>query len=216
LNNLIVDGSAEEREEILQQFRHVVGPILILVSPLSTSALSRMLDLPREVIDGSLDMLHSVLDVPPSADEPVRLLYLSFRDFVFKKSPGNTFWVDEKQAHVAMAISCLRVMGSLRQDICQLRAPGTHRSAIHPRKIDDCLPPEVQYACLYWVSHMQDAGNFTGDCEEVLTFLRYHFLHWVEASSLMGRTWEILPRIKTLQSLYKVREMLQDMRDVVC
>lgn len=62
---------------------------------------------------------------------------------------------------------------------------------------------------------MQGACNFTVDLEEVLAFVRDHFLHWVEALSLMGRAWDIHPRIKTLQSLYKVVEMLQDMTDVV-
>src|SRR5688572_11858643 len=118
---MVANKSAEQREEILQQFRHIVGSIIILACPLSTAALARMLDPPRDDIDGRLDMLHSVLSVPSSVNEPVRLLYLSFRDFLLKKAAENAFWVDEAQTHRAMASNCLRVMGCLRRDICQLK-----------------------------------------------------------------------------------------------
>ncbi|KAK3175410.1 hypothetical protein K4F52_010288 [Lecanicillium sp. MT-2017a] len=99
LNNLIVDSSAEQHVEILQRFRYIIGSVIILASPLSTTALARMLDLPRDEIDSKLDVLHSVLSVPSSPHKPVRLLHQSFRDFLLKKTEENAFWVDEAQAH---------------------------------------------------------------------------------------------------------------------
>ncbi|KAH7188005.1 hypothetical protein DER44DRAFT_816379 [Fusarium oxysporum] len=210
LDNLIVDASVEQRAEILEQFRYVVGSIIVLANPLSTSALALLLDRPRDDIDGSLDMLHSIFHVPSSVYEPVRLLHLSFRDFLLRKTAENAFWVDEEQTHRAMASNCLRVMECLREDICELKAPGTLRSAVNLQKIHTHLAPEVRYACQYWVYHMQGAGNHDDDCHRVYDFLKRHFLHWIEALSLIGRARETLHLIKKLQSLHKLSDFLDD------
>ena len=204
LNNMVANKSTEQREEIIQQFRHIVGSIIILASPLPTTALATMLELTQDDIDGRLDVLHSVLSVPSSLHEPVTLLHLSFRDFLVNRTAENAFWVDEAQTHKAMASNCLRVMDCLRQDICQLGAPGTHRSSIDQQTINAYLPPEVQYACLYWVYHIQGAGRHDGDSERVYGFLKRYFLNWIEALSLIDRVGESLRLIKTLQSVYKV------------
>lgn len=215
LDSLIVDTSTEQREEILGQFRRIVGSIIILASPLSTPALARILDIPQDEIDGRLDMLHSVLSVPSSAKEPVRLLHLSFRDFLLKKAAENAFWVDEAQTHRTMASNCLRVMGCLRQDICQLKAPGTPRSAIDPQKINIYIPPELQYACRYWVYHIQGAGSQDGNYERVDGFLKRYFIHWLEVLSLIGRARESLRLIKTLQSVFKVCYNIRHDKDTI-
>ncbi|KAH6876845.1 hypothetical protein B0T10DRAFT_448143, partial [Thelonectria olida] len=88
----------------------------------------------------------------------------------------------------------------LRTNICDVNAPGTNRSTINPQKVDACLPPEVQYACLYWVYHIQHARDRVSDGGPVREFLTRHFLHWMEALSLMGRASESLGIIKTLES----------------
>lgn len=216
LDNLIVDASAEQYAETLRQFRYIVGSIVVLASPLSTTALARMLDLPRDDIDGKLDMLNSVLSVPSSPHEPVRLLHLSFRDFLLQTTAANEFWVDEAQTHKAMASNCLRVMDCLREDICQLGAPGTHRLSVDPQKTKTFLPPELQYACLYWVYHMQGAGSHDGESERVYSFLKRCFLHWMEVLSLIGRARESLRLVKTLQSVYKVSYNLRYYKDTIC
>ncbi|KAL3962997.1 hypothetical protein ACCO45_004520 [Purpureocillium lilacinum] len=144
LNSMIAGVLAGQQQEVVQEFRTIVGAIVVLGRPLSTPGLARILDIPRDDVEGRLDMLHSVLSIPSSPENPVRLLHLSFRDFLLdpKQQAGHQFCIDEKQAHQAMAANCLRVMGCLRQDICDIKAPGTPRSVIDQRKIEACLPQE--------------------------------------------------------------------------
>ena len=47
--------------------------------------------------------------------------------------------------------------------------------------------------------------NRVRDDDQVYDFLTRHFLHWIEALSLMGRGSEIIDIIKTLQTLVEVR-----------
>jgi hypothetical protein len=72
------------------------------------------------------------------------------------------------------------------------------------------LPVEVQYACRYWVEHLEhlrppQRGD-VGLCDdgEVHRFLQKHLLHWLEALSLMGKMPEGVLMIKALQSMLTV------------
>ncbi|KAM6508444.1 hypothetical protein FALCPG4_018299 [Fusarium falciforme] len=227
LNKLILGLSNKQRDNVLERFREIVGSIVVLASPLSIYALGRILDMSKATIDGQLDMLHSVLSVPSSVEPPVRLLHLSFRDFLLdsEKEGKNLFWVDEKQAHDRMATNCIRVMNSfLGTDVCSIAKPGTNRFFINPDVINSRLPAEVQYACLYWGYYIEQAkmvsdGNGDDDDEnddKVYGFFCHHFLHWVEALSLSGSVSESLSIMKALQFLpspkrsIRLAEFLED------
>lgn len=132
LDQQIAGLTQREASDVIQEFRAVVGSIVILAVPLSTSALGRILDLPRALIETRLDLLHSVLNVPSGSESPVRLLHLSFRDFLLdpSKEGENQFWVNEQRHHTFLVTRCIRTMDCLRQDICDLQAPGTLRAEI--------------------------------------------------------------------------------------
>lgn len=207
LANLIDGLDGEDEEFTLRQFRDIVGPIVILESPLSTSALARILQVSKDAVYSQLDMLHSVLSIPMSPESPVRLLHLSFREFLVdpEKREKNPFWVDERDTHKKMAINCLRVMNEhLRTDICRLGKPGKRRLSITVQATDSCMPPELQYSCLYWVYHIQQASQLLDDSSEVYEFLLSHILYWLEALGLMGRASEGLKILKALPSVLNV------------
>ncbi|KAH7117495.1 hypothetical protein EDB81DRAFT_590708, partial [Dactylonectria macrodidyma] len=78
LNRLVNGLSTKRQNEVIERFRGIVGPIVILASPLSTVAPGEILGVPKDAIDDQLDLLHSVLSIPSSDQLPVRLLHLSF------------------------------------------------------------------------------------------------------------------------------------------
>jgi hypothetical protein len=197
--------SKSSESRIILEFRRVVGTIINLFDPLSTSALSRLLDIDQDIIDSKLDLLHSVLDVPPSPDAPIRMLHLSFRDYLLSpETKEHKFWIDEKASARNLAKDCLRVMETLQPDICHLKMPGTPRSTLKPEFINACIPPEVQYACLYWVNHQVVARFGPKDATRILTFLKQHLLHWVEAMSLLGRAFQITKLMRELLSVIPI------------
>ena len=206
LNNQVIGLSVKYCKKVLKQFCKIVRCIVILASPLLTTALARLLSMPRDEINGRLVLLHSVLSVPISGEAPVRLLHLSFRDFLVDPDKrGIPFWIDEKQTHMNLAASCLQVLSYLKQDVCGIGAPGLPRTALSAENINTCLPPEVQYACLYWVHHLEKGGTYIADNSDAYGFLKCHFLHWMEALAIIGRAVESLGLIQTLQSRLKVR-----------
>ena len=138
------------------------------------------------------------------AGRPLRLHHPSFRDFLLDKNRcgDSDFWVEEKQAHQMLADSCIQLMStSLKKDICGVHSPGWLATDVESSRLEQCLPPEVQYACLYWVQHLQKSGTQLYDNDQVHQFLKVHLLHWLEALGWMRRVSEGILAISSLESI---------------
>ncbi|KAK4652665.1 NACHT and WD40-domain containing NOD-like receptor 5 [Podospora pseudocomata] len=209
LDRLLV-GSEVSKRSLLDEFRMVVGPIVLLAEPLPICSLARLLDIQEKVVIRRLEPLHSVLSVPVSPTSPVRMFHLSFHDFLVdpNKQGTNPFWIDRGATHEKIAIRCLELLsGSLKKDICDLRMPGTARADIESSVIDSHLPSDVRYACLYWVYHVQQSSSRISDNHQVYTFLERHFLHWLEALSLLGKLCTSIGMIRDLQGLLSFHDL---------
>ncbi|PCD20317.1 hypothetical protein AU210_016184 [Fusarium oxysporum f. sp. radicis-cucumerinum] len=205
LHSLITDIAENDKTQIVKDFKIIVGSIVMLANPLSVWALSQLLEVDPDVVDSRLDTLHSVLSIPPTRKAPVRLLHLSFRDYLLANE--SEFHVDEVYTHQTLVKHCLRVMrGGLRENICSLSFPGTRRPTIGNSELDEHIPPQLQYACLNWAYHHMEGGPKSNDNNEVHDFLTIHFLHWMEALSLMGRVKECLDLLRSLARWLKRQE----------
>jgi hypothetical protein len=96
------------------------------------------------------------------------------------------------------------ISNRLKRDICGLHNPSTFMTDVGSERIEQFLPPEVQYACLYWVQHLQKSGAQLHDDDQVHQFLREHLLHWLEVLSLTGKTSEGVFAIISLESVIPV------------
>ena len=203
-NCVLPSYMAQEREILYGMLRHLLGSIVALFSPLSASSLSRLLNITKQKTEQTLKDLHAILDIPKDESHPLRLHHPSFRDFLLDKGRcgDSNFWVDEKQAHQTMADSCIgRMSTSLKQDICDLNIPGILVTDVENSRVEQYLPPEVQYACLYWVQHLQKSGTRLHDNDRVHQFLQEHLLHWLEALSWMRKVSKGIHAITSLQSM---------------
>lgn len=212
LRNSVHDGYLEEeKQDLYLLLRQVLGAIVAMSSPLSVRSLYRLLDLPKGAIEEVLASLHAILDIPKDPGQPLRLHHPSFRDFLADKMRCNdlNFWVDETQAHRALAESCMRLMtASLKQDICEVGTPSVLLTDIAVGRVEQCIPPEVQYACLYWIQHLRKSGSQLYDNDETHQFLQAHLLHWLEALSWMRKVSEGIRAIAALESMTVVSQLL--------
>ncbi|KAF7514113.1 hypothetical protein GJ744_004438 [Endocarpon pusillum] len=205
LDQLFDEEDTENKESWISEFRAIVGSIVVLESPLSICSLATLLEIPKEDVSCRLDSLHSVLSIPKNEDAPIRLLHLSFREFLIdtQKRGKSPFWVDERDTHRKLASQCLQLMTStkgLRRNMCDLM-PGSLRSKIDEGIIANSLPSELQYACRYWVHHLEQSQHRITDGDSINLFLQEHFFHWLEAMSLIGETKKCIHLIQKLQAL---------------
>jgi len=193
-----------DKPQLFQIFRQVVGAIVILFEPLSTTALAKLLEVEKEIASRRIRHLRSILDVKENQESPIRLLHPSFRDFLLdeQRCSDSHFWVNQREAHGEQARNCLRLMSCcLRRNICGLPTPGTLTTEVESGKVDQHLPAHVQYACQYWTDHLRLSSISLIYEGHVLTFFQRHFLHWLEALSLMRKISDAVSMISDLQSI---------------
>lgn len=76
--------------------------------------------------------------------------------------------------------------------------------------VDQCLPSHVQYACRYWVEHLQQSDIELCDNGQVHKFLEEHFLYWLEALSLIRKMSDGVVMMRTLESILTVSDSIND------
>lgn len=197
LRRFLNNETDKQKNQLIQEFREVVGAIVILESPLSITSLSSLLGLSEKLIILRLNPLHSVLCVPRDESTPVRLFHLSFRDFLLHEK--SEFWVDEEDMHQRLTTRCFLMCDNLRRNICRLLSHGTLRAEIDHRIIDKVISPELRYSCRYWAHHLLRSKDINSVLHDAISFLQKHFLHWVEAMSILSLVSEILGIIDRLQ-----------------
>lgn len=114
LNRIINNQNGKRRIQLIQEFREVVGTILMLESPLSMASLSSLIGVSERMIELRLNSLHSVIRIPEDKTKPMRPFHLSFRDFLLdlETRKKTELWIDEKEIHQRLATQCLSVCDS--------------------------------------------------------------------------------------------------------
>jgi len=202
------------QEQYILQFKRVVGCIILVYNPLSTSALASLLTIEAGQVGRVLRPLHSVLNVPRTADGktdrmlPITLFHLSFRDFIIDPDlkHESMFWIEPNERHSALGMYCIDLLesGVLRENLCGVENLGVQRSKVARSKVGDSLPEVVAYACSYWAQHIVESGELLNDDDRVRRFLESHFLHWIEALSWLGKASEVVSILDALQAVADV------------
>ena len=199
------DYSEKIKLQLSERFRLIIGSIAVLSDSLSAAALAKLLDVSLEKdVNLTLGRLRSVL----SGGSRIRLLHTSFRDFLLdqRRCSDPQFQVNEKKIHADLANRCLKLLYHLEKDMCDLQLPGTLASEVQKSKVEEDISLDLQYACRYWVDHLKRSDICLHDNGNVHSFLQKHFLHWLEALSLMGKTSEGVLAITSLESIVMVSE----------
>ncbi|KAF3311740.1 hypothetical protein TWF173_008017 [Orbilia oligospora] len=215
--------------QFCEDFRKVVGTIVTIADPLSTRSLAYLLGITGDEVNSTLRHLYSVLNVPSesNSNQPVRLLHLSFREFLIDPEKGtkagieerskdrkndieSKFWyyIDERQTHNMIMARCIRLLSDndkgLKENICLMEYPGMSRRELTKSTIKERIPEGSQYACRYWVHHLEQSGDYKHDevRNRIYEFLRQYFLEWLETLSLIGQMSECINLINTLRRLF--------------
>ncbi|RPA77251.1 hypothetical protein BJ508DRAFT_330350 [Ascobolus immersus RN42] len=206
------------RDDLEHNLKRIVGGIVTMLKPLSPKSLAELLDI-QAFFDIRLALMNlssivqiSQRDSDDDDDGCIRLLHLSFREFVLDEDRcrRDTFGVDERLAHGSLAEQCLTYMSKfLKEDMCGLGVPGFYRKDIEEQTIAGTFSPTFRYAVSYWGQHLQRSHMQLEDNDQTHTFLRAHYIHLVEAVTLL----DLYPQTIRLFRELAERFVVQDRHD---
>ncbi|TLD14369.1 uncharacterized protein PgNI_02690 [Pyricularia grisea] len=191
----LVKRTKKKQAEIIEWFRDIVGTIVLFANPLPSALLAYVLDRTKLDVNSKLRRLHFIFNISDNPLAPVKLLHLFFRDFLVdnENRDGNLFWIDAQKTHKQLAGRCFKLLSigdNLKKDVCNLRRPGISRSEISEQIINTALPPDVKYACRYWVYYWNGSKLGIRNDDIVHRFLSKHLLYWLEILGIIGRIRE--------------------------
>lgn len=116
------------------------------------------------------------------------------------------------EVHYTILFHSLRAMTLiLKENIYTLPYPGSQIDEIETPDPDPLAA--IRYSCAYWIDHLCNGisensiptyQNCLDDTGPVSVFLRTHFLHWVEALSLLQKISDNVSSLEKLEILLKV------------
>ena len=121
----------------------------------------------------------------------VYLIHQSAKDYLTTHAGSEIFPSGHAEGHRMIISRSLQAMSTiLRRDIYDLRDPG--RSIDEVESVYPDPLASIRYTCVYWIEHLCEIERTLYDqvglCDNgtIHLFLKKHFLHWLEALSLMG------------------------------
>ena len=199
-------------QELYSRFRNVVGAVLLVFHPLSRKALHNLLrncKTPSH-ISTPLRSLHSLLNIPDSEDEPVRVFHKSFPDFLTDQTrcKDERFFVDPAVHQEELLFSCLDLMTKrLKKNICGLDdyAVLSEVKDLSARR-EEYIGDSLVYACRFWTKHLAkvsgDGLHATQVQEAIEEFFTKRLLWWIEVLSIVGHLGAAVPAIDDVRQWY--------------
>ncbi|KAH6867744.1 hypothetical protein BKA70DRAFT_1065459, partial [Coprinopsis sp. MPI-PUGE-AT-0042] len=185
----------EPVDDWFEDYQAVVGSIVVAADVLATQSLASLLDMEPNCVVSTLSHLHSLI-APTRDGDAFHIHHKSFPDFVTDKSRcaiDSCFFIEASARHFHLAQHCLRIMvKTLKQNICELqRSDWDVESSDLPPGIKDRIPPELTYACSYWILHMQEGLPHLIGRDDVIDqlkiFAERHLLSWLEVLAWTNR-----------------------------
>ncbi|KAK5991625.1 Vegetative incompatibility protein HET-E-1 [Cladobotryum mycophilum] len=171
----------------------ILAVVSVVHRPISLSELETLVEMPPRS-SGNDKALKEIVGHCGSfltlQERTVSFVHQSAKDFLLKKACHEIFPSGQEKVHHDIFSRSLRALyATLRRDIYSLGAPGYHIDQVRQPDPDPLVA--VRYSCVYWIDHLHACSpseNTKDDLKEgglIYEFLRHHFLHWLEALSLL-------------------------------
>jgi hypothetical protein len=198
-----------ENAMLVRRFKSVMGMVLVAREPLSISLLKKFY-----LEEGAIDAMESIIRPLESllsgvADDssPVRLLHVSFRDFLTDQSRSGIFHVNISIHGSHLTHSCFRIMKKeLRFNICGMSTSYMRNDELrtHHALNEDAITAQLSYASRFGTDHLVDT-EFDEITDEIRDFLQSRLLFWLEVMSLMDGINIALKGLQSIVEWSKVR-----------
>ena len=205
--------SGVNKPEVFLNIRQVLGAIILAFNPLSRRELSVILGIPVPLISTTLRHLHSIILIPSDESKEIRVFHKSFPDFLQdnNRCTDLRFHIDSPTHHSNIVLSCLKLMGGLKQNPCSL-PPFILNQDVPDllQQLESKLGGAVRYACGYWARHLrlsQTSGNCIFQVITLATSVLGSALPWIEVMSLENHLEEVI------HSMYGLMSWLSEVSD---
>jgi hypothetical protein len=182
----------KRNDDYSQHCKQVLLTVVNTYRPLRLSELITLAALPKLAPHRNIVRLCGLISIRED-DKVVYFVHQSAKDYLIKHEKSEIlseiFPIGRAAGHSTIVSRSIEAMKkALQRDIYRLRHLGFPITKVTTPYPDPLAP--IRYACVYWVDHLyeiksshDEVGLYDNGAIDV--FLRKHFLHWLEALSLI-------------------------------
>jgi len=190
----------EDKDDI-DLCKQVFAIVAMAYRPVTLDELASFIELPDNGAETLQEICGSFLTIRQCT---IYFVHQSAKDFLLTKELDMIFPSGLGEVHHRIFSQSLQVMSeTLQRDIYKLDRPGILINEIRSPNPDPLAA--VRYSCVYFIKHLcsipdqvPDYENKLSDNGAILAFFKRHFLHWLEALSLIGGLSESIGMINNL------------------
>lgn len=190
----------------------ILATVSVVYRPIGLTELSTLVDLPNEVHGEFLaELIASCGSFLTLRGDQIFFIHQSAKDFLVERASSRIFPRGVAAEHSAIVSRSLPIMlSTLRRNMYGLRNSFQFLEYAPPQKPNPNPLDAIQYPCVFWVNHLQDAyfadsvGFEPHHWELVEIFLREKFLNWIEAMCLLESAERAIEAILYLEELVQV------------
>ena len=201
----------EQKDASSKHSKLVLLTMVNTYRPLQLSELVTLVALPKLAVPYNIVRLCGLLTIRED-DKTVYFVHQSAKDYLTEHAKSEIlseiFPHGRAEGHHTIVSQSLEAMrAKLRRNIYDLDYPGFPISKVQAPHPDPLA--SIRYACVYWIDHfceIENGHDRVGLCENgtIDVFLKKHFLHWLEALSLLKSMSEGVLSMAKLTGLLKV------------
>ncbi|KIO24817.1 hypothetical protein M407DRAFT_25779, partial [Tulasnella calospora MUT 4182] len=192
----------------------ILGSLVVAPNPISLEVIATLYrnhaifhemdlgDIIQSLHGDILADLNSLLRIPPSSAEPMRLMHTSIHDLLVnqQRCEQRGYFINRTLNHRRLATVCLDLMQrDLRQNICNISDLSTPNSDIQD-VVEQNVTKAIQYCCRSWSIHLTDGVLWSESNAETSSiqlaalnsFSKEKLMFWIEVMSLVGATAEAI------------------------
>ena len=172
----------------------ILETVVYACNPLSITAISVLVQMPREQVEVALSPFHSLIYIPSSEypEKHISILHASFYDFISNQVLSSKYYLDPCASHEHLALQCL----------CLMEKEWSQKESVSylvERRQEDIFESLV-YACTSWTFHFTHAHTGNNNAYAKLKhFFENHLLQWMDCLSILGRLGTAMDSLQRLK-----------------
>ncbi|CEJ82920.1 hypothetical protein VHEMI02960 [[Torrubiella] hemipterigena] len=181
---ILTDAFLPFDDEQLHAAKSILQLVILAVTPLSASSISELLDVDCDDVHEILRQFHAVIQQSEDSNRPISLHHKSFSDYLLSEPTSvpqtAEYRINSIEGHRLYANKCLEYMNArLRKDILSLGDFSQKESTVSYEQ-REVITEALEYSCKQWTLHTTYSCMIKSDPSAVESFLKQHFLHWLE------------------------------------
>lgn len=149
----------QEDKDDIQLCRQILCSVTFAFRPLRLGEIAVFAKIPGSEVKDLEDLVNHCGSFITVREETAYLVHQSAKDYLSDGKRTSVFHSGQENEHANTARFCLEVMlNTLKKDICDFKTAGVCLSDVNESRIRAYIQFHTQYACFYWVDHLQQAS----------------------------------------------------------